>query len=773
MMKRTPWFSVLLKYICTYVVIAILVISVLMPMYWTVLKNERENKINETYRHLKNAAYKFQHEIRKLNSFLYNLRINRDLVKLSLVGDNERLKDIYMLNVYYYIKDILFDNQLNSEIILQFVNNNVLLTSNRIFDNKMIFYDWFFQYEDMDYQEWQEQLYSVKRPIWESKNVITLNNKYKAFTVNFYYPSSLFVNVIASIIIPESTLWGLVMTDEIRQHGFVYLLDQNSNIIASYNYEYEPLSSTNDVNYRDEGAVYTVYLKNEKYTVFEIPDFGYDLKLVLGMPYTVYERAVYPVKKLILLYTTIALLIATVLSMLFAYYNYTPFKALVSFINNIRQKEVQTSMVDNSLSSNYNVSLNRPMDVYTYIRTVVEEIVSSKESLKQAFFNTRYAYRLKLLKEVIYGNIVSENEKATLLDEFSCLVGNYIMCLIEFQGLLDMQSCCELNRYEAILEEIIRGNFKEAFVCKINNSICAVIGLTITKDGYGNVKDRLMSVIENEIFDGFDNLNVFLGISNIHSGIEQLSSAYVEALLCVRLAKSMRGTRIMFYDEVPGVSKHDSIGLSDYYLLFSHLMAGNRTEVIRFFEDLSNKAFNYIVSPNYFKMTYYVISFVLSSVQEKLCMKDVNVEGLDMRSSVEIDKNLDQLFKIAMRICDEVEKQKDNKKNRLKEEILTFLKSNFNQPDLCLAVIAEKFNISERYASQFIKETTGYNYTQLIEELRMHEAQKLLKETDIPVAEIARLVGYYNNNTFYKSFKRIFNMSPKEYRESFKKPLQN
>lgn len=87
------------------------------------------------------------------------------MVKLSLVGDNERMKDIYTLNIYYYIKDILFDNQLDSEIILQFVNNDVLLTSNRIFDNKRIFYGKFFQYEGMNYEEWQKRLYFLKRPI--------------------------------------------------------------------------------------------------------------------------------------------------------------------------------------------------------------------------------------------------------------------------------------------------------------------------------------------------------------------------------------------------------------------------------------------------------------------------------------------------------------------------------------------------------------------------------------------------------------------------------
>ena len=49
---------------------------------------------------------------------------------------------------------------------------------------------------------------------------------------------------------------------------------------------------------------------------------------------------------------------------------------------------------------------------------------------------------------------------------------------------------------------------------------------------------------------------------------------------------------------------------------------------------------------------------------------------------------------------------------------------------------------------------------------RMEQAAKLLRETDMSIAEIARAVGYDSPSRFTSSFKAVFQILPKEYRRS-------
>lgn len=50
--------------------------------------------------------------------------------------------------------------------------------------------------------------------------------------------------------------------------------------------------------------------------------------------------------------------------------------------------------------------------------------------------------------------------------------------------------------------------------------------------------------------------------------------------------------------------------------------------------------------------------------------------------------------------------------------------------------------------------------------IRMEEAIKLLRTTDLKTYEIGEKVGYNNVRRFVDAFKQIYNVSPMEYRKS-------
>lgn len=101
------------------------------------------------------------------------------------------------------------------------------------------------------------------------------------------------------------------------------------------------------------------------------------------------------------------------------------------------------------------------------------------------------------------------------------------------------------------------------------------------------------------------------------------------------------------------------------------------------------------------------------------------------------------------------------------QEAIELIHQNFSE-DLNLKDIAEQLHLSAVYLGQKFKKEVGKNFAQYLNEYRIEKAQILLMSTSLPVNEIAIEIGYGNTGYFYKNFKRLCGISPKEYRQQFR-----
>ena len=83
---------------------------------------------------------------------------------------------------------------------------------------------------------------------------------------------------------------------------------------------------------------------------------------------------------------------------------------------------------------------------------------------------------------------------------------------------------------------------------------------------------------------------------------------------------------------------------------------------------------------------------------------------------------------------------------------------------ISLQDVAARHHISPAYLSQAVKRATGETCTVLLQRRRMAQARKLLRETDLPVAEVCNAVGYTNAGHFYRLFREENGATPDEYR---------
>jgi len=95
-------------------------------------------------------------------------------------------------------------------------------------------------------------------------------------------------------------------------------------------------------------------------------------------------------------------------------------------------------------------------------------------------------------------------------------------------------------------------------------------------------------------------------------------------------------------------------------------------------------------------------------------------------------------------------------------EIQRYLQENFSDPSLSLSKLSGLFNISESYLSHLFKDRTGENFSVYLENLRMSEAQRRLKEGSCSLSTLYVELGYANPTTWRRAFKKRFGMTPSE-----------
>ncbi len=104
-------------------------------------------------------------------------------------------------------------------------------------------------------------------------------------------------------------------------------------------------------------------------------------------------------------------------------------------------------------------------------------------------------------------------------------------------------------------------------------------------------------------------------------------------------------------------------------------------------------------------------------------------------------------------------------RNIIEKEMISYIQENFAN-EISLKEFGTQFHLSEKYISRYFKEHFHITLSQYVNHLRLEHARQLLKETMLPVTEVALQSGYANVSYFIRSFKKMYGVSPLKYRKN-------
>lgn len=97
-------------------------------------------------------------------------------------------------------------------------------------------------------------------------------------------------------------------------------------------------------------------------------------------------------------------------------------------------------------------------------------------------------------------------------------------------------------------------------------------------------------------------------------------------------------------------------------------------------------------------------------------------------------------------------------------EALSFVEQNF-QNDISIEDIAAFCNLNRSYFGKIFRDSVGKSPQEFLISYRMTKAAELLKLTQFPIRDISNAVGYPSQLHFSRAFKKVYGISPREWRD--------
>jgi AraC-like DNA-binding protein len=98
--------------------------------------------------------------------------------------------------------------------------------------------------------------------------------------------------------------------------------------------------------------------------------------------------------------------------------------------------------------------------------------------------------------------------------------------------------------------------------------------------------------------------------------------------------------------------------------------------------------------------------------------------------------------------------------------LVQFLTEQFGDPELDLTKVARELEISPKQLSLILNREVGVSFPNLLRNLRIEEAKRMLQTRKYSVKEVAARVGFTDSHYFSRTFKEVTGQPAGEFRET-------
>lgn len=757
--------SLFYKYLVSYILIFLVPFTILGGLFFaTAIRTVKRDVREPVRRQLEQAAYRLDEKLSELRSTAasvsYDYRLSRSGVEGDVWGDAR-------YNLARYKAGRMFIN----DIVLYYRGWEKLLTTTGT-TSFPVFEDGVYEIiplGTLDFRGFLDN--AAEYPISAGKFKIRDNSSGEP-VIFFNYPVPAgSADPIGAVIcaVREKDLLNLVKTLEAGSDGGAYLYDFNGNLIIKQKNGWEEAADSAMLSCEGESRL---RIGNRSYYAGTQRTGTFGWKIVWLFDYRSFYRSVRLMEGGLVCLLLLVQSAGAGLVLMQAKRNVRPIRGILSKFG-VPDTPGYPQCSGKSGTSGYHgyfghfrrsglpVQKGSELDLIT---AAIDEVVGENSLLRNQIDLQAGIIKDKKLFDLIYGR-VSENDGG----ELRAVLGKAICDPVYFVLLFAVDngnSEPKRNAREEFLNSaaVYNEGMNLFSVELVPESSIALIAAMENGGDLREKQERLSGVLARSAAK--EKLWGTIGIGRIVTEISGVSGSYIDAKTAAEYRMANRDVAVEFFDGI--ADKQDEFSpytLKEKMLFGQSLKAGNKEIAKQMLGQMAEEIRKKQPSVILARLTCMELVNVMMDVVREADM-EISAESLRTVINFEsMDTFLAAMNGLADRITEHMLMVKSSQTDRLVGDILEYIRSNMHSCEISLAAAAEKFGMSATVLSRLIKQNIGYTFTDYLVELRLEEAKRLLRETDLPVKDIVCRVGYVDLSSFTQKFKLKEGTTPGKYRK--------
>ncbi|MDK2934831.1 MAG: two-component system, response regulator YesN [Clostridiales bacterium] len=461
------------------------------------------------------------------------------------------------------------------------------------------------------------------------------------------------------------------------------------------------------------------------------------------------------------------------------------------------QKAINLDIVEYILKP---ISSKEMIDMLVRVKAKIDEEIAQKKNIET--LKEHYKKSLPLLKEKFLGSLITSRiNKDEILEKSH----NYGLNL-HGKGFVvtalsaDLDTATTINSddrdgkhfKETTTFGISEGkeitkfavlNISEEIVNKYGSGIVflhndyIVIIFTSENDNRDALMGKALFILEEirQCMEKYHHFTVTIGVGTFCKDIVNISYSYENAITALDYRLILGNNRVICIEDVePQCSKRVVFDELKERSLMSCIKVGTTEEIIETVEALFKEIMDEKTSFQDYQIYLLEILTTILKIAKDLNVDMDNLFGVNYNLFVEMYKFKDLkevkgwLIGMCTKIKSFISKERKDTCKLLVKRATEYLNHHYHENDITIDKICKLLYISPTYFSTIFKKETKLTFVNYLTHVRMEAAKELLRSTDLKTFEIAQKVGYSEPNYFSYCFKKIFGISPSEYRKAFK-----
>ena len=280
--------------------------------------------------------------------------------------------------------------------------------------------------------------------------------------------------------------------------------------------------------------------------------------------------------------------------------------------------------------------------------------------------------------------------------------------------------------------------------------------------------------VQEAFEDMAEEIDKQLGVK-FHIGISAIGTSFNNVNKCYEQAKRIVQAQYMFENEnMVKVYDISANALSENLLstefmsrLYTILICGQEEDVLHELEYIEKyyKRMPYFFEANK-EQIFYLLRNVYYTAMLQLSCKDWESHIPIYANGETCQEMIAQFQQCTKWICEQILICKKSKYEVLKKDILQYIGHHYAEPNLSAYIVGREVGITEKFFYQFWKEQMGESFSDYLLHLRIEKAKEYLSQTNYSNEQIATLVGFVSQNTFYRNFNKMVGVTPKTFKKN-------